>query len=106
MDRDTTTSTLATDPAARPGATTVERNPDQLPILSVATAVADVTGEDPMSLPPLQEVIDGDMLDRLFAARPNGKERRSPTVVTFHYAGCRVYVYGEGRTVAVPTTNT
>lgn len=66
---------------------------------SVVTAVARANGVDPTELPPLQETVDGDALDALFASSETGPG--GPKVV-IHYAGYLVTVEGDGTVTASP----
>jgi hypothetical protein len=62
------------------------------PVVAVISAVAQVSGEDPFELPPLNNVINTDALNELVASeRQTGLES-----VTFEYAGYDVVVTGSG----------
>ncbi|MHB9286732.1 HalOD1 output domain-containing protein [Halobacteriales archaeon Cl-PHB] len=104
MDRDPSvrSSSLERNPADLESAVTVERTSEVSPTRSVVMAVSELRDEDPASLPPLHDVIQPDRLGGLFATRPDGTERPGDGVVAFDYAGCRVFVYADGQTVAVP----
>ncbi|RXK49550.1 hypothetical protein EAF64_09770 [Halorientalis pallida] len=52
---------------------------------AVVDAVVSETGTDAVSLPPLEEFIDGDALNRLFTRDTEGQ-------LTFEYAGLAVVV--------------
>lgn len=52
---------------------------------AVVDAVVSKTGTDAVSLPPLEEVLDGDALNRLFT-------RETDTELSFEYAGLAVVV--------------
>lgn len=65
---------------------------------AVVYAVSDVVGRDPVSLPPLANVIDPDALDTLF--RPWNGDGHSRGHVSFRYANCRVTV-DDGEQVTV-----
>lgn len=70
----------------------------------IVSAVASIRGVDPMDIhPPLNEAIDPDALDRLFANRPTGG-RRDGGYLVFYIGGCRVTVYGDGEVVIDPKT--
>lgn len=62
----------------------------------VLEAVARTTGDDPVALPPMWDVVDPDRLDALFAPAPGGGDRRSELRVQFTYAGLDVVVRGDG----------
>lgn len=66
---------------------------------SVVTAVSKADGVDPSDLPPLQETVDGDALDALFARSSTGTD--GPRVA-FHYAGHRVTVESDGAITVSP----
>ena len=55
---------------------------------TVYGAVAEVKGVDPLDLPPLAQVIDGESLDK-FVAQSSDKVTFS---IQFEYAGCRVTI--------------
>jgi anti-sigma factor RsiW len=62
---------------------------------AVVDAVAEVAGTTPTALPGLNDVVDPDALDALFAGdRTNGQ-------VTFNYAGYRVTVDADRRVSVV-----
>lgn len=71
---------------------------DATPTRAVVETVAEARGCGPTDLPPLNEVVDPDALDRLFADARSGRPRRGGHLV-FHYAGCTVTVLGTGRVV-------
>lgn len=66
-------------------------DPEEL-TTSIVTAVADVTGDDPLDLPRLRKVINPDALNNLFAQSPNTTHVR----IQFEYAGCAVDITGDG----------
>lgn len=57
----------------------------------VLEAVAQATGEDLLSLPPLYEAVDADALDALYTQSTGPQSRTAPTV-RFRYAGQTVVV--------------
>lgn len=64
------------------------------PSEAVVDAVAAVTGERPVDLPPLYHAVDPDALDAVF----EGRERRPGTTVrriTFEYADLEISVRGD-----------
>lgn len=65
------------------------------PLGAVIQSVAVATGQDPMSLPTLNEVIDPDALDALCRHR-NGTDSDDIIQVSFTYAGCEVTVESDG----------
>ena len=65
----------------------------------VVSAVAEATGNDPLDLEPLYEVIDPDALDALYRRDGLGLPR-SPNRVEFTYAGCEVVVDWDGSVTA------
>ncbi len=60
----------------------------------IVTAVADETGTEPASLPPLYEAIDPEALEALYdhSSGPRAARRSDPTV-QFRYAGRVVIVW-------------
>ena len=56
---------------------------------AVVRAVSAVENRDPLSLPPLADVLDPDALDAVFAARSDGSPRRGGRL-RFVYSRCRV----------------
>lgn len=71
------------------------RDDEELPT-TIANAVADVRGVDPIDLPPLYDEVDLDAIGRLFGG-PEG-ERDTDLSVVVEVAGCEVTI-SEGRTV-------
>ncbi len=68
--------------------------------MQVVWAVAEETGADPTSLPPLNHVIDTDALNALFRPASNvGRPGRPDCELRFSYAGQDVLVRGEEITV-------
>jgi hypothetical protein len=61
------------------------------PSVGVVEAVAAATGRDAAALPPLQDSIDGDGLDRLLRDRHDTEIR-----ISFQYGGAKVTVDGDG----------
>lgn len=59
---------------------------------TIVDAVATVTGDDPLELPNLREIINPDALNELFV-----HSERSNVQVRFEYAGCEVIVTGSGQ---------
>ncbi|WP_162224219.1 HalOD1 output domain-containing protein [Halorussus salinus] len=68
------------------------------PSEAVVLAVADARDRDPIDLPPLNDTLDPDALDALFAETASGRPRTGGRV-TFEYAGCTVAVFGSGDVV-------
>lgn len=58
-------------------------------VLTLVNRVADIRGEDVTDLPPIQETIDGDVLNGLLDSNFPGR-------CTFEYAGCEVVISGDG----------
>lgn len=63
-----------------------ERGPDKQPSEAAYTAVADVTGADPLNLPPLANAVDPDALDKLV----DDTRDRAAFRCEFAYADCNV----------------
>jgi hypothetical protein len=61
-------------------------------VAAVVKGVATVSGDEPLALPPLQEVIDSDALETLLA-------HDAEVEVTFPYAGYAVSVSSEAEVV-------
>ena len=59
---------------------------------TVLTGVASLKQVDQLELPPLNEAIDPDALDALFAPRADGAERASDVTIFFTYAGYEVRI--------------
>lgn len=59
--------------------------------MAVVKAVSAVENCDPLSLPPLTDVLDTDALDALFAARCDGTQRTGGQL-SFIYNDCRVTI--------------
>jgi hypothetical protein len=80
----------------------VERNTeDATPTEAVVDAVADARDCDPLDLPPLNDAVDPDALDALFADTAGGTPRYGG-YLTFHYCDCTVTVSGVGTVVVDP----
>jgi hypothetical protein len=78
------------------------RSDDERPSRSVVAAVAEATGADPKTMPPLYDVVDPDALDQLFGSDTGESSRNDG--VSFRFSGCGVTVYADGRTaVSRPT---
>lgn len=67
--------------------TTVDLREYDSPTTAVAEAVSEATGREPTALPPLQESVDADSLDRLFEGATGNWLQ-----VSFTYAGVNVLV--------------
>lgn len=65
--------------------------------MSVVEALAEVTGEDVIDLPPLHEFVDTDALDSLFV--PQSTYARTDGAVSFVFADHPVTVYSTGEIV-------
>ncbi|UPW00076.1 hypothetical protein M0R88_16370 [Halorussus gelatinilyticus] len=70
---------------------TTERTPSE----AVVLAVADARNCDPVELPPLNDTLDPDALDALFAETVAGRPRTGGRI-TFEYDDCTVAVFGSG----------
>ncbi|WP_435067630.1 HalOD1 output domain-containing protein [Haloplanus sp. C73] len=62
--------------------------------VTVVHAVLEATGKDPMDV-NLNDVIQPDALNRIFAPKPDGTLRDGGTI-SFDFAGCHVTVQGDG----------
>lgn len=74
---------------------------DYRPSTVVVLAVAAVTGTDARDVETLNDRIDPDCLDGIFAPTQNGKPRADGRV-TFPFAGHEVTVHGDGVVVLDP----
>lgn len=73
---------------------------EQGPSLSIILGVAEITDTDPNEQEPLNDVIDPEALDGLFArTTPSGGET---DCTSFTYAGFRVTVYRDGEVLLQP----
>lgn len=63
----------------------------------VIHAVARETDTDPLALPPLYDVVDGDSLNAYVEHMDDG-------ALTFTYAGVTVTIFGSGSVQVTPTT--
>lgn len=71
---------------------------DGVPVsMSVVEAIAEVTGEDVIDLPPLHEYVDTDALDSLFV--PQSTYGRTDGAVSFVFVDHPVTVYSTGEIV-------
>lgn len=78
------------------GYETTLRPPETIPVTDrVISAVSEATGTAPTELDPLNDVIDPDALDALFATDGLGPSR-PPTRVEFGYGGQTVVVTRDG----------
>lgn len=81
-----------------------ERSPETARSVSetVVERVAEALDESPTTLdPPLNDVIDPEALDRIFATRAAGTGEAEARL-TFVFAGCRVVVDGSGAVEVTP----
>jgi hypothetical protein len=69
------------------------------PAESVVAAIATAAGTDPLDLPPLNDAVDADALNAIFADT-RGSDQRSGSVA-FEYSGYEVTVDGDGRAMVV-----
>ena len=83
MDEDEIISDMSPDAVRRVG--------DEIPTEAVVRAVATVRGVDPLDLPPLDGVLDGEALDDLFDDTFAGLPRDGGLLI-FEYCDCRVAV--------------
>ncbi len=86
--------------ASTSGETVVEFSPPGDSVTHAVTeAVVRRSGRDPLTLPPLQTVVDCDALDMLFGCRhPSRESVPEGLVIVFDYVGYSVTV-GEDRVV-------
>ncbi|MHC3437114.1 HalOD1 output domain-containing protein [Natrialbaceae archaeon A-gly3] len=77
-----------------------DRLDDEPLSVTVASAVASVTGLDVTELEPLHYTINTDALERLFEPRPNGL--RTGGTVTFEYHDCTVTITADGEITVEP----
>lgn len=76
--------------------TVIDVGEEESVALAVVEAVAAREGSDEDDLPPLDDVLDADALDALFATRPGGDPRRGGRVV-FTYCDYTVTVEDDAR---------
>ncbi len=79
---------------------TATRDPDESAVRTVVEAVAEATGDDPLSMQPLYDVVDTEALDTVF--EPSGGRAGPSGRVSFRFNGCDVTVHADGRTVVSP----
>lgn len=60
---------------------------------TVLERVAKAKGTDTLALPSLDDAVDPDALDALYAPKPTGAQRTGSVTVTFMYAGCTVVIH-------------
>ena len=72
-------------------------NDDEPLSMRVVSAVAELTGCDPLALDRIYDRIDPDALEALFD--PGPETSRTEGHVRFRYGGCEITVYGDGFTV-------
>jgi hypothetical protein len=86
----------------RPGAVELRLEDHQHTATAVVKAVSEATDTPVSDIDvELNDVVDPDALDRLFAVRYDGTPRRGGTV-SFEMYDCEVIVEKGGRVVAVP----
>lgn len=66
---------------------------EEFPVDAILTAVASHEGVEKTELPPLQDSIDVESLERVFTDLADGE----PGEMTFHYCDCLVTVHGDGQ---------
>lgn len=86
------TDAAADDGVVGRGNQTYDVAEDVEPGVGVVEAVADATGESPMTLPPLYETVDVDALNSVLSHA----ERDERVLVTLNYADHVVVIDGEG----------
>lgn len=64
--------------------------------MQIVNAVADETGRDPNSLPPLYSVVNPDALNTLLTREPTMMREADDVEVTFEFADCTVTVSSTG----------
>ncbi|MDT3433380.1 HalOD1 output domain-containing protein [Haloarcula sp. 1CSR25-25] len=64
---------------------------DESVSMAVVRVVSAVEGRDPLSLPPLANVVDTDALDALFDARYDGTQRTGGRL-SFVYSKCQITI--------------
>lgn len=69
--------------------------------MAVVEAVAHVEDVDPLEFGPLNDAIDPDALDSLFAT-PTSRDAGPVRELELHFGGCRVMVRGTGELVVQP----
>lgn len=70
--------------------------PDEpdLPLsMTVLERVAEKKQIDTLELPSLDDAVDPDALDALYAPKPTGVHRTGSMTVSFEYAGCIVVIH-------------
>jgi hypothetical protein len=72
--------------------TRIEWTDDRWPSTVIVEAVAEASGHDPTALPPLQDYVDADAVDRLLA---DGTSGETDIRLSFRYDGMDV-VAGDG----------
>ena len=60
------------------------------------TTISHINEQDAVDLPPLQNVIDTEAMDRLFAPRSDGTMRHNDLTISFCYVGYEVLVDSDG----------
>ncbi|AEH38881.1 HalOD1 output domain-containing protein [Halopiger xanaduensis] len=68
-------------------------------VVAIVEAVATVTGEDPIDMPPLFDTINPEALNRLVAP---STPRDQHVEISFEYQDCQITVSSRGDTVVVP----
>lgn len=64
--------------------------------VQIVNAVADETGRDPNTLPPLYDVVNPDALQTLLTRPPSMSREADDVEVTFEFADCTVTASGDG----------
>ncbi|WP_170977470.1 HalOD1 output domain-containing protein [Halorussus salinisoli] len=86
---------MSDDPAISDDPTRKRHVGDESPTEAVVNAVAAARDCEPTDLPPLNDTIDPDALDGLFADTITGPAREGGRIV-FEYGGCTVTLLGTG----------
>ena len=94
---DSTRSTSEYDPERDAYVADHGNTADEELSVTVVHAVLEATGEDPTDV-NLNDVIQPDALNRIFAPKHDGTPRRGGTL-EFEFAGCLVTVSGDGEVV-------
>lgn len=89
---------------SEPRAATDDFRGDQESLIErVIETIARATGNDPIRLGPLYDTIDPDLLTRFVQRDPTGPDSSVTDLIQFHFEGCIVTIYTNGRIVVVPS---
>lgn len=73
--------------------------------VEIVERAAEVSGTDPLEMPPMSSAVDLEALDRLFDRDPTSYPELRGSLA-FRYAGCEVEIHADGHVEVTPDFDT